>query len=65
MNNIEETGVYTIWCEWDIGHEGTVYASEEAAKRAAEHLYKLQNFKNPFDEMWGDYIGVLHLDFKL
>lgn len=55
--------LHTIWCEWDIGQEGRIFTSVEAAKKDAKELWDIQFGDEPdmdFDECWEDLIGVEH-----
>ena len=55
--------VYTLWSEWDIGHEGYVFTSVEEAKQFASTRYGNPDFgftpgeDQDFEEVWTDLIG--------
>jgi hypothetical protein len=51
--------MYSIWCEWDIGVEGKIFASYEVAK--AHALYNLEacGIEETFEELEGErLIGI-------
>ena len=52
--------MYSVDCEWDIGQEGKLWPTEEAAWDGAKKLYEDQDsFAGPFEEVKDDgLIGV-------
>jgi len=53
--------MFSVWCEWDIGQEGRLWKTEDAAWAGAKQMYEDQDsFAGPFDELKaeGMYIGV-------
>lgn len=40
--------MYTVWCEWDIGIEGKVFATKEVAEKHARDCLE----SSGIDESW-------------
>ena len=43
--------VYKVWCEWDIGLEGVMFASEEAARRDVKAALKDSDVEESLQEL--------------
>ena len=52
--------VYGVWSEWDLGQQGSLFATKEAAKAYAEKCYDTQNWDEgeTFEDIWGDLMGL-------
>ena len=50
--------IYMIWCEWDIGTEGSAFTSLEKAKECAKQCWEDQEIEDDFEDCWDDFIGV-------
>lgn len=44
--------MYTVWCEWDIGIEGKVFATKEVAIEYAKHFLRCAAIEETFDELY-------------
>lgn len=44
--------MYTVWCEWDIGVEGKVFAERWVAIRHARAALIDCNIESTFDELY-------------
>lgn len=52
--------MYTVWCEWDIGIEGLVFATREVAIRHAKINLEACGVDETFDELYDE--GLIGLD---
>ena len=53
--------MFTIWSEWDVGHENYVFMSEEAAKRWVDPINKdngVYDDGDTIESVWNNYQGV-------
>lgn len=52
--------MYTVWCEWEIGIEGKVFATKEVAIRHAKMNLEACGVDETFDELYDN--GLIGLD---
>lgn len=52
--------MYTIWCEWDIGVEGLVFATKEVAIKHANINLEACGIEEDYDDLRGQ--GLIGLD---
>lgn len=52
--------MYTVWCEWDIGIEGKVFATKEVAVKHAIINLEACGIEESYDELKDD--GLIGLD---
>lgn len=52
--------MYTVWCEWDIGIEGHVFATKEVAIKHAKRVLLACGIEETFDELYEE--GLIGLD---
>jgi hypothetical protein len=52
--------MYTVWCEWDIGIEGKVFATEEVAIKHANENLEACGIDEQYDELRAE--GLIGLD---
>lgn len=52
--------MYTVWCEWEIGLEGQVFATREVAIKHAKRLLEVCNIEETFDELYDN--GLIGLE---
>ena len=43
--------MYTVWCEWDIGVEGKVFATKQVAIKHAKLKLQHSGIEETFDEL--------------
>jgi hypothetical protein len=44
-------GKVRVWCEWDIGHENVIYASEDVARANLPQILPSHGIDEPLDEL--------------
>ena len=55
--------MYTVWCEWDIGIEGKVFAERWVAERHARLNLEACDIEESFEELKADgMIGINKLE---
>lgn len=54
------SSVWTIYCEWDIGHEGTVFKTEQAARDWAKKALIWSDVEEPIEEL--EPQGLIHFN---
>lgn len=52
--------MYTVWCEWDIGIEGKVFATKEVAIKHANDNLEACGIDEKYDELRSE--GLIGLD---
>lgn len=55
---------YTMWAEWDIGHEGYIFESVEDGKNFLQDVID-SGYLDPEDtvaDLWGDLVGLTEVE---
>ena len=55
--------MYSVWCEWDIGLEGKIFATEEVAIKHAKYNLEACDIEESYEELEDEgLIGVDSLE---